>query len=169
MAQKKDSQCKYCCHLAAWSAACSSLALQTVAFDILSHLLEPYLYARESVSHTAEESTVGYIKRAVIWRNGIHSLTKSSNPNRVPVNSRSFFRMTVIREPMHLSINSVDEVRAGDVSRALLSGTYEELICTERKDLGSHVDLRFKRRRAKMGGSGGARPYICAPLVNRER
>lgn len=35
-----------------------------------------------------------------------HSLTKSSKPSSVPVNSLSFFMMTHIREPMHLSINS---------------------------------------------------------------
>lgn len=33
-------------------------------------------------------------------------LTKSSNPRSVPVNSRSLFMITHIREPMHLSINS---------------------------------------------------------------
>lgn len=33
-------------------------------------------------------------------------LTKSSNPSKVPVNSRSFFMMTHIREPMHRSISS---------------------------------------------------------------
>jgi hypothetical protein len=93
-----------------------------VVFDIPSHPLEPYLYARVSVSHLIRQKNPSrVIKSAVIQRNRIHSLTKSSNPNRVPVNSRSFFRMTVIREPMHLSINSVDEVRAGDVSRALLN------------------------------------------------
>jgi hypothetical protein len=36
----------------------------------------------------------------------LHSLTKSSNPSKVPVNSRSLFMITHIREPMHLSINS---------------------------------------------------------------
>ena len=33
-------------------------------------------------------------------------LTKSSNPSRVPVNSRSFFITTHMREPMHLSMSS---------------------------------------------------------------
>ena len=35
-----------------------------------------------------------------------YGLTKSSNPSRVPVNSRSFFMTTQIFEPMHLSISS---------------------------------------------------------------
>jgi len=38
-------------------------------------------------------------------------LTKSSNPSRVPVNSWSFFITTHMREPMHLSINSVNQHR----------------------------------------------------------
>lgn len=33
-------------------------------------------------------------------------LTKSSNPSRVPLNSRSFFMMTQIFEPIHLSMSS---------------------------------------------------------------
>ena len=33
-------------------------------------------------------------------------LTKSSNPSSVPLNSRSFFMMTQIFEPMHLSMSS---------------------------------------------------------------
>ena len=33
-------------------------------------------------------------------------LTKSSNPSRVPLNSRSFFMMTQIFDPMHLSTSS---------------------------------------------------------------
>jgi len=33
-------------------------------------------------------------------------LTKSSNPSRVPLNSRSFFMMTQIFDPIHLSMSS---------------------------------------------------------------
>src|ERR1700722_10480430 len=36
-------------------------------------------------------------------------LTKSSKPKSVPVNSRSLFMITQIREPIHLSINSADK------------------------------------------------------------
>lgn len=35
-----------------------------------------------------------------------HSLTKSSKPSSVPVNSRSLFMITHIRDPMHRSISS---------------------------------------------------------------
>ena len=35
-----------------------------------------------------------------------YALTKSSNPVKVPVNSRSVFIITHIREPIHLSISS---------------------------------------------------------------
>lgn len=35
-----------------------------------------------------------------------YELTKSSNPNKVPVNSRSVFITTQIRDPMHLSMSS---------------------------------------------------------------
>jgi hypothetical protein len=37
----------------------------------------------------------------------MHSLTKSSKPRSVPVNSRSLFMITHIRDPIHLSISSV--------------------------------------------------------------
>ena len=40
-----------------------------------------------------------------LWKR-INSLTKSSNPNSVPVNSRSFLSTTWIREPIQRSINS---------------------------------------------------------------
>jgi hypothetical protein len=39
-------------------------------------------------------------------RKGDDELTKSSNPSSVPLNSRSFFMMTQIFEPIHLSMSS---------------------------------------------------------------
>lgn len=39
-------------------------------------------------------------------KNEYDVLTKSSNPSKVPVNSRSFFMMTHILEPMHRSMSS---------------------------------------------------------------
>lgn len=45
----------------------------------------------------------------------INSLTKSSNPRSVPVNSRSLFMITHIRDPIHLSISSAKRI---DHSRA---------------------------------------------------
>ena len=48
-----------------------------------------------------------------------HLLTKSSKPSSVPVNSLSFFMMTHMREPMHLSINS--ESPQTNYSHAIIS------------------------------------------------
>lgn len=45
-----------------------------------------------------------------------HSLTKSSKPSSVPVNSRSLFMTTHIRDPIHRSINSVGIVQFHGVS-----------------------------------------------------
>ncbi len=61
-------------------------------------------YTHYSVTSSRTISETG-ISRCWL-RNSRHSLTKSSNPNRIPENSRSLFMMTHIRDPMHLSISS---------------------------------------------------------------
>jgi len=54
-------------------------------------------------------------------------LTKSSKPSSVPVNSRSFFMTTHIREPMHLSMSSSGKIWEA-IQGAKLLGAKDEAI-----------------------------------------
>jgi len=67
-------------------------------------------------------------------------LTKSSNPRRVPVNSRSFFITTHMREPIHLSMSSRGKIweaiqvqvllRVGpDSASVVRSGNQNYIVC----------------------------------------
>jgi hypothetical protein len=97
-----NSVCRSCVFLR--PVGVISLANQTLGlppwqctrfYALLGHVFQHHVYAsRRFRDMVAETGT---------W----HSLTKSSKPRRVPVNSRSFFITTHIREPMQRSISSV--------------------------------------------------------------
>ena len=67
------------------------------------------------------------------------ALTKSSNPRSVPVNSRSFFMITQIFEPIHLSMSSLSRQALNLLSEMKISGmrapngrTWEAMVADRR-------------------------------------
>jgi hypothetical protein len=65
---------------------------------LLGNVLENHIYEEEMEYRRLAETRLRDL------------LTKSSKPSSVPVNSRSFFMTTHMREPMHLSMSSVHPV-----------------------------------------------------------
>ena len=76
---------------------------QTAERTILLRPPRPYLIMIKTKDVSAARDDTGEMTRK---ERRSTELTKSSNPSRVPLNSRSFFMMTQIFDPMHLSMSS---------------------------------------------------------------
>lgn len=97
-----------CCHSTksasvSWPFAFRLEASRCTGVNIKHRTARSCTYYSVTSSRTISRSEVIKSSALSISR---HLLTKSSKPSRTPVNSRSFFMITQIRDPMHLSTSS---------------------------------------------------------------